>query len=280
MKRVFGIVILALITGSLAWASVAASLPGKSAPLRVFASKAIANRVDRIANKYHDENPAQPIVVTGGLISKGFPLFCKGHVDLAISSRLMNERESAMARESDCKLSHRQCAGFMVAVITHPDNPLKEISLLDLAKIYAGEISNWKEIGGADEPIHVLGRHYPMEGIAVAFTETVMAGKPLDSLISLRDYDRSMVMSVSGIKGSIGYARSDAVKSNMVKTLALKEAGSDQPALPIPSDLKRGAYPIVAKLTAYWNDRSQQAALAEAFAAYCCGSLMDTPNSR
>ncbi len=280
MKKKLFMVLLILVAGAGILAHAATSRAGDAVLLRIFASKAVANRVDQIANRYQTDNPMQHITVTGGLISEGFPNLFKGDVDLAISSRLMNVRETALAHESGCKLSHRQCAGFMVAVIVHPENPLQQISLLDLAKIYAGEISNWKQMGGPDESIQVLGRHYPKEGIAVTFTEAVMGQRPLADSISLRDYDHSMILSVSRERWSIGYARSDAINKNNVKVLALKRDALGHPLMPIPAHLKDGSYPIIAKLTAYWNEESPRASPAVRFVDYCWKSLANAPASR
>ena len=281
MKKLSNIALVILFTCSLISAHVATLQAEEPAPLRVFASKAIANRVQHIVDRYKAENPTQLIIVTGGLVSKGFPLFYEGHVDLVISSRLMNPQEKAMAHEKEnYKVLHRQCAGFMIAVIVHPENRLQEISLLDLARIYAGKVTNWNQIGGADKPIHVLGRHYPKEGIAVTFTEAIMKGKPLYDSISLRDYDHMMILSVSSTRGSIGYVRSDAVNKNKVKILALKQDGLEQPLLPVSSNLKDGSYPIIGKFTVYWNDRSPRASSVVKFADYCCRWLANTPSSR
>lgn len=278
MKRAILIILLTLVASS---AHVTTSQAEEQATVfRVFASKAIANNVARISKSYEAEYPTQHIVVTGGLISKGFPLFFEGNIDLAISSRLMNAQEAAIANEKDCKLSHIQCAAFMVSVIVHPENPLQEISLLDLSRIYSGEITNWKQIGGFAESIYAFGRHYPKEGIAVAFTRAVMGTRPLDSGISLRDYDHDMVRSVSSTRGGIGYVRSDAVNTTSVKVLALKRNGSEQPLLPIPAHLKDSSYPIIAKLTAYWNEKSPQASFAAKFADHCSRSLANEGSCR
>ena len=45
-----------------------------------------------------------------------------------------------------------------VGMITHPSNPVTNISSADLTKIYTGEITNWSQIGGNDAPIIVVSR--------------------------------------------------------------------------------------------------------------------------
>ena len=45
-----------------------------------------------------------------------------------------------------------------IAVIVNPENPVADLSLADIAKIYTGEVTNWKDLGGNDAEIVVIGR--------------------------------------------------------------------------------------------------------------------------
>jgi phosphate transport system substrate-binding protein len=240
--------------------------------LRVFASKALANTADQILKRYTSEHPTSRITVTGGLISRGFPLLFNGDTDLAISSRPISTEETAMVQKASCELAHRSLPAFMIAVIVNSQNPLQEISLPDLKKIYSGEINNWRELGGFDEPIQIFGRHYPREGIAVAFTESVMDGASLANNIQITDYDNKTVAQVSIQKGSIGYARSDSVMQK-VKTLALKRKATDQAVMPALTNLENSSYPLIALSHLYWNKKSPQAASAERCADYYCKGI-------
>ena len=45
-----------------------------------------------------------------------------------------------------------------IAIIVHPDNPVSDLSIDQIAKIYTGEITNWKDVGGEDAEIVLIGR--------------------------------------------------------------------------------------------------------------------------
>lgn len=63
-----------------------------------------------------------------------------------------------------------------IALVTHPSNPLREISMSDVAAIYLGQIDNWSQIGGPDAPITVLSREDGSSTRGV-FERVVFAGE-------------------------------------------------------------------------------------------------------
>lgn len=80
--------------------------------------------------------------------------------DLAMISTTL-EREVDILRKSDPALPFQRLKAFEIArtraaLVIHPDNPVRTARLQDIGKILTGEISNWKQLGGADLPIRVV----------------------------------------------------------------------------------------------------------------------------
>ena len=92
------------------------------------------------------------------------------------SSRAMNSKEKEQASANGIKVSEKQTGKTALAVVANAKNPVSELSTEQLRKIFAGEITNWKDVGGLDEPIRVTIRAVPETGAGVLFQQVVLKG--------------------------------------------------------------------------------------------------------
>ena len=76
----------------------------------------------------------------------------EGRCDIGLSSRSLKQEEL------DSGLAETVLAYDGIAVVVHPDNPVSDLDVDTIAKIYTGEIANWKDVGGNDAQIVVIGR--------------------------------------------------------------------------------------------------------------------------
>lgn len=105
-----------------------------------------------------------------------------------------------------------------IAVITHKDNAVSDLTAQQLTDIYTGKITNWKDLGGADEAIVVLGREAG-SGTRGAFEELL---KIEDQCAYAQELDSTggVLAKVAATPGSIGYVSLDVV-DDTVKALSL-----------------------------------------------------------
>ena len=82
----------------------------------------------------------------------GIQAVLEGRCDIGLSSRNLKEEESAQG------LTGTVLAYDGIAVIVNPDNPVSDLDVDTIAKIYTGEITNWKDAGGHDAEIVLIGR--------------------------------------------------------------------------------------------------------------------------
>lgn len=82
----------------------------------------------------------------------GIQAVLEGRCDIGLSSRDLKVEESAQG------LTGTVLAYDGIAVIVNPDNPVSELDVDTIARIYTGEITNWKDIGGQDAEIVLIGR--------------------------------------------------------------------------------------------------------------------------
>lgn len=192
--------------------------------------------VDKILNDMIDEfqamNPDVTINYTGTGSSAGIADTLAGSNDLGASSRELKDEE-----KKD-NIKEVVFAHDGIAIITNPANPITDISIENLGKIYNGEITNWNQIGGNDAPIVVVSRE-GASGTRSAFEELVK----LEDLGGLTD-DTTVVegngnvqTSVAGNENAIGYVSFSFIDET-VKALTVEgvEATAD--------NAKAGTYPL------------------------------------
>lgn len=90
----------------------------------------------------------------------GLDAVSSGTADLAGSARLKHD-----GREQEANLNFIPQAFDAIVPITHPSNPVNNLTLRQLRQIYLGRIQNWKDVGGRDAPINVYSVAAPMDGV-------------------------------------------------------------------------------------------------------------------
>ena len=131
----------------------------------------------------------------------------EGRCDIGLSSRALKDAEK------EAGLSATVLAFDGIAIIVNPENPVNDMSVETIAKIYTGEITNWSEIGGNDAEIVLIGREAgsgTRDGFE-AITKTEDACKYRQELTSTGD----VITTVAQNPGAIGYASVASVKSTV-----------------------------------------------------------------
>ena len=127
--------------------------------IQVKGSDTIVNVSQYIAEEYMGKNKDARIAVTGGGSGVGISSLINGTADIGMASRNIKDKEVKAAEDKGLKLKEVILGYDGITVIVNPNNSkVADISHQDLAKVFRGEIKNWKEIGGDDAPIVVLSR--------------------------------------------------------------------------------------------------------------------------
>lgn len=159
----------------------------------------------------------------------GITAVAEGRCDIGLSSRSLKEEEKAQG------LKETVLALDGIAVIVNPDNPVNDLDLVTIGKIYTGEITNWKDVGGDDLEIVLIGREAgsgTRDGFE-AITGTEDACKYRQELTSTGD----VITSVAGNPGAVGYASLASVKET-VKALSVGGI------VPAEETVKDGSYAV------------------------------------
>lgn len=125
------------------------------------------------AEAYREVEPDVPIAVTGGGSGTGIAALINNTVDIANASRAMKDNEIEEAQANGIEPLEHTVAIDALAIITNLENPVKELTIQQLADMYTGRITNWQEVGGNDAPIILLSRE-TNSGTHIYFLEEVV----------------------------------------------------------------------------------------------------------
>lgn len=229
--------------------------PSASAYIQNKGSDTIVNLGLAWAEEYQKVKPEVRISVTGGGSGTGLTAMISGTVDIASASRQIKDEEIAASEANGITPVEYVIARDAIAVIVNPENPVSELSLEQIARIYRGEVENWSELGGDDRPIVRLSRE-TNSGTHVYFLEEVVRlGDPENKEIFSADTlllpsSEGIISEVSENPNAIGYDGLGYV-TDEVKVIAIARTADQPYILPSVETVNNGKYPISRDLYMY-----------------------------
>lgn len=207
------------------------------------------------AEAYMQLHPEVRISVTGGGSGTGIAAMINGTVDIANASREMKPEEIAAAKANGITPMEFVVARDAIAVVVHPSNPVKQLTMQQISDIYTGKITNWRQVGGENRPIVLLSRE-SNSGTYVYFLENVIRLGEKDSDL-LFSPDTLLMPSSEGISweirqnpNAIGYDGLGYVTPDQ-KMIAVAKDTNGPYVLPSVDTVNDGTYPIARPLYMY-----------------------------
>jgi len=229
--------------------------------IQIKGSDTMVNLGQSWAEKYMEENPGDFVAVTGGGSGTGFSSLVSGTCDCAMSSRNIKEKEIALANKRGVYPYEIKVALDGLAVVVNPENPVDKLTMDQLAGIFSGKLSNWKEVGGADERIVVLSREVN-SGTHVYFKEHVLrkgdkkSKEEFSSGALMLSSSQAIADEVAGNSAAIGYYGMGYISDKHKPVSIAKDADSPYVA-PTIENVIDGSYPISRPLLMYTNGPPQ-----------------------
>ncbi len=174
-----------------------------SGTISLAGSTSMEKLCEAMSESFMEKYPGVTVTVEYTGSGAGLESLAAGSVDIGNASRsLKDEEKSAGSVENIVAIDG-------IAVITEKSNKVTDIKADDLAKIYSGEITNWKELGGKDEAIVVIGREAG-SGTRDAFEELLEIQDACQYAQEL-DSTGAVLAKVASTAGAIGYVSLDVV---------------------------------------------------------------------
>lgn len=196
----------------------------------------------RWAEAFMKETPGVTVQVTGGGSGTGIAALVNGTTDICQSSRPMKDKEKADVKAKRGKdVVEKKVALDALAVYVNAKSPLQEISMPQLAKIYRGEVTNWKDVGGPDKKIVLYGRENN-SGTYGYFKEHVLENKDFASQVQTLAGTSAVVSAVKGDELGIGYG--GIAFNEGVRALKVKKDDKATAIAPSLATAQDGSYPL------------------------------------
>lgn len=239
---------------------------GLSGQLQLAGSTTVQPLAEVLAEAFMKLNPDLVIEIQGGGSSVGVTSAGEGTVDIGNASR--DIKDSEFEKFPDLQVFTIAYDG--IAIVTHPDTQLGTLSIEQVRDIFAGEITNFSEVGGPNAPITVVSREEG-SGTRAAFEELVMeyqdaAGEKQEKAIFeralLQQSNGQVRTTVSTTPNSIGFL-SFGFLDDSTRPVAIDGV---QPSV---ANVKKGSYPIYRPLNMLTN--GPPSGLAQAFLDFILG---------
>jgi phosphate transport system substrate-binding protein len=210
------------------------------------------------AETFMKQNPKIEVSVTGGGSGTGIAALLNGTTDICAASRKIKNKELQLALQKNIHPHEIAVAKDGIAVVVHPDNPVKELTLEQLSKIFTDKSLRWRDVGGSDEEILVFSRE-SSSGTYVFFQEMVLKKQDYMQDAKLMPATSAIIQSVSTDKLAIGYVGLGyaLAAKDKVKIIAVKADDNSPAVMPSDETVKTGQYPIARRLFMYLDGEPQ-----------------------
>ncbi|NTU68291.1 MAG: phosphate ABC transporter substrate-binding protein [Chlorobiaceae bacterium] len=157
--------------------------------------------------------------------------------DIASMSRSMKPQELVAAKSKGVNPVNNVAALDGLAIVVHPSNPVRSLTTAQIADIYKGKISNWRQVGGPNAPIVVIQRE-SNSGTQESFKELVVGKEvPVTKNAETQASNGAVKNRVSLTRGAIGFLGLGFTDAS-VKKIAVNGV------MPNPVTVKNGTYPL------------------------------------
>lgn len=165
-----------------------------------------------LSEAYMNKNSDVKVTYNPTGSGSGIQAVSEGRCDIGLSSRHLKDEEKNKLKETTVAIDG-------IAVVVSPENPVDDLTIEEIAAIYTGEITNWKEVGGNDSPVVCIGRE-AASGTRDGFesvTGTSDKCKYSQELTSTGD----VIQTVASNPNAVGYASLASVKDSL-KTVSVE----------------------------------------------------------
>jgi phosphate transport system substrate-binding protein len=225
-----------------------------SGKLVIAGSTSVQPLAEELAQEFMSRNPRVRVQVQGGGSSAGITAAKGGAADIGTSSRELKPEEKG--------LHEVKIALDGIAVVVHPTNPVTNLTSEQVRKIFSGELTNWKQLGGPAKPIMLVTREAG-SGTRGAFEELLLAKKSVVSSAIVQGSTGAVASSVAQAPDAIGYVSIGALDKT-IKAVSLDGVKATE------ANVRNKTYKLARPFL--FLTKGQPSGLAKAFIDYVLGA--------
>ncbi len=250
--------------GNPAGSASSTSVTQQTSSLQVKGSDTMVILGQRWAESFMKENPMVSVQVTGGGSGVGIAALINGTTDICQASRPMKDKE-----KEDLKAKRGQSAVEIkvaldaLAIYVNEKNPMTEIAIPDLGKMFRGELVQWKDVGGPAQKVVLYGRENS-SGTYSFFKEHVLQNRDFAASTQALAGTAAVVAAVKGDANGIGYG--GIAYSEGIHVLDVKKDATSRAVKPSLETAQSGAYPLSRFL--YFYTAGEPAGAAQRFVTW------------
>ncbi len=192
------IIIAALLSLGLAAPALASN------EVKINGSTTVLPVVQKAAEAYMEANPDVTLAISGGGSGNGIKAIIDNLCNIAMASRDIKSSEVKLAESKNIKPIRHVVAIDALIPVVHPSNPVKNLTVAQLADIYMGKVKNWEEFGGPDSKIVIISRD-TSSGTYETWQEKILGKKRVTPAALLQASNGAVVQAVAKNKNAIGY---------------------------------------------------------------------------
>ncbi len=242
MKKLFGTAVTGVVLG-LALGTIAPRTAQAERRLILQGSTTVFPITVATAEAFMRENRGTDISVRGGGSGAGVRALVEGGKIIAQSSRPMKHAEKTQMRAAGRNPVEHTVAMDGMAIVVHPSNPVRNLTMKQVRNIYAGKITDWKDVGGNPGKIVIVSRDVG-SGTFGSFVDIVMKAEAIHPRASFLASNGAIVAAVSGSPASIGYVGMGFLDEK-TKAISIDEISPER------ENVISGKYPISRSLYLY-----------------------------
>jgi phosphate transport system substrate-binding protein len=165
--------------------------------LTLAGSTSLQPLAERWADAYSHKHPESRLTIQGGGSTAGIRAALSGAAQIGMVSRSLTAQESRRARSVNV-------ARDGIALVVHPENSVKSLTLFQIQQLYAGEIKSWRGVGGMNRDVTVITREEG-SGTRAAFESLAMGDRAIVASALVSDSTGAVSQMVGSDPAAIGY---------------------------------------------------------------------------
>ncbi len=238
-----------ILTAALTLATLAGCSKTAAGSVATDGSTSMEKVIGALGEAFESENKGVTFTYNPTGSGSGITAVSEGRCDIGLSSRSLKDEEKAQG------LTETLLALDGIAIIVNPDNPVSDLDLDTVAKIYTGKVTNWSQVGGDNAEIVLIGREAG-SGTRDGFESITGTGDQCQyrqELTSTGD----VITTVAGNPAAIGYASLASVKDT-VKILSIGGVAPSEETVRDGSYVVQRPFVLVTKEDSKLSDTAQK----------------------